>query len=131
VAISVMLVLSIGSTAVYSFTDWFSSISVLLGLTMSLMVTTIAGTLLPLGLIAVVAFAGFEGSGALLLLPALACLSTAIAGAILKFALVTRAGFNQGFALTQLPVRGTPQLAEGAGQDRPRMDSGKLPTMER
>jgi len=94
-------------------------------------VLLIAGTLLPLGLIAVVAFAGFEGSGALLLLPALAGLSTAIAGAILKFALVTRAGFNQGFALTQLPVRGTPQLAEGAGQDRPRMDSGKLPTMER
>lgn len=46
-AIGAMLVLSIGSTAVYSFTDWFSSLSALLGLTLSLVVTAIAGLLLP------------------------------------------------------------------------------------
>ena len=46
-AIGVMLVLSIASTAVYSFTDWFSSLSALLGLTMPLLVTAIAGILLP------------------------------------------------------------------------------------
>jgi basic amino acid/polyamine antiporter, APA family len=46
-AIGAMLVLSIASTAVYSFTDWFSSLSALLGLTLSLVVTAIAGMLLP------------------------------------------------------------------------------------
>ncbi|HEY4279395.1 MAG TPA: amino acid permease [Conexibacter sp.] len=47
IAICVMLVLSIISTAIYSFTDWFSSITALLGLTLPLFVTAIAGTLLP------------------------------------------------------------------------------------
>lgn len=47
VAIGVMLVLSIISTAIYSFTDWFTSITALLGLTVSLMTTAVAGTLLP------------------------------------------------------------------------------------
>ena len=42
-----MLVLSIASTAIYAFTDWFSTISVLLGLSLTLLVTAIAGTLLP------------------------------------------------------------------------------------
>jgi predicted amidohydrolase len=46
-AIGAMLVLSIASTAVYSFTDWFSSLSALVGLTLSLVVTAIAGMLLP------------------------------------------------------------------------------------
>jgi APA family basic amino acid/polyamine antiporter len=46
-AIGTMLVLSVASTAVYSFTDWFSSLSALLGLTLSLVVTAIAGLLLP------------------------------------------------------------------------------------
>jgi basic amino acid/polyamine antiporter, APA family len=46
-AIGTMLVLSIASTAVYSFTDWFSSLSALLGLTLPLVVTAIAGLLLP------------------------------------------------------------------------------------
>ena len=40
------------------------------------------------------------------LLLAPAGLLAAAAGAWFKFALVTRAGFNQGFALTHLPVRG-------------------------
>jgi amino acid transporter len=47
VAIGVMLALSIASTAVFSFTDWFSSTAALLGLSLPLLVTAIAGTLLP------------------------------------------------------------------------------------
>jgi APA family basic amino acid/polyamine antiporter len=47
VAIGVMLVVSIASTAVYAFTDWLSSLSALLGLSLPLLVTAIAGTLLP------------------------------------------------------------------------------------
>jgi len=47
IAIGVMLVLSIISTAIYSFTDWFTSITALLGLTVSLLTTAVAGTLLP------------------------------------------------------------------------------------
>lgn len=47
VAIGVMLVLSVASTAVYAFTDWFSSLSALLGLSLPLLVTAVAGTLLP------------------------------------------------------------------------------------
>jgi basic amino acid/polyamine antiporter, APA family len=46
-AIGTMLVLSVASTAIYSFTDWFSSLSALLGLTLPLVVTAIAGLLLP------------------------------------------------------------------------------------
>lgn len=46
-AIGVMLALSIASTAVYSFTTWFSSIAALLGLSLPLLITAIAGTLLP------------------------------------------------------------------------------------
>jgi NO-binding membrane sensor protein with MHYT domain len=42
-----MLVLSIASTAVYSFTTWFSSLSALLGLTLPLLITAVAGILLP------------------------------------------------------------------------------------
>jgi hypothetical protein len=42
-----MLVVSIASTAVYAFTDWLSSLSALLGLSLPLLVTAIAGTLLP------------------------------------------------------------------------------------
>ena len=47
VSILVMLVLSIGSTAIYAFTDWFSSISVLLGLSLTLLITSISGAVLP------------------------------------------------------------------------------------
>jgi amino acid transporter len=47
VAIGAMLVLSIGSTAIYAFTTWFSSLSALLGLTLPLLVTAVSGILLP------------------------------------------------------------------------------------
>lgn len=65
-------------------------------------VLLLGGTLLPLVLIAVPAYAGA------LALPvvALAGLLAALAGAWLKLVLITRAGFNQGFALAHLPVRG-------------------------
>ena len=38
--------------------------------------------------------------------PSSAGASAAVAGATLKYTLVTRASFNQGFALSKLPVRG-------------------------
>jgi phenylacetyl-CoA:acceptor oxidoreductase subunit 2 len=60
------------------------------------------GTLLPLVLTAVAAFAGVFG----LPIMALAGLLAALAGAWVKLVIVTRAGFNQGFALAHLPVRG-------------------------
>ena len=46
-AIGVMLGLAVASTAIYSFTTWFSSLSALLGLTIPLLVTAVAGILLP------------------------------------------------------------------------------------
>ncbi len=45
------------------------------------------------------------GTAALPLIASLGLLLAAT-GASLKYALVTRAGFNQGFALVHLPVRG-------------------------
>ena len=64
-----------------------------------------AGSLLPLAIVLVVLAAplppGWAGA-----LQALAGALAAIGGAAFKFMLVTRAGFNQGFALPQLPVRG-------------------------
>jgi basic amino acid/polyamine antiporter, APA family len=46
-AIGLMLVLSIASTAIYAFTTWFTSLSALLGLTLPLLITAVAGILLP------------------------------------------------------------------------------------
>lgn len=66
-----------------------------------------AATLLPLGLAVVVALAP--------LTPALAALLAALAGAVafaggqwFKLTLITRAGYNQGFTIPHLPVRGVP-----------------------
>ena len=50
--------------------------------------------------------AGFAVAAAPIVLFAVAGICIAAAGAALKFVLVTRAAFNQGFALTQTPVRG-------------------------
>jgi len=47
VAIGVMLLLSIGSTAIYAFTDWFSAVAVLLGLSLTLLITAVSGIVLP------------------------------------------------------------------------------------
>lgn len=59
------------------------------------------GTALPLALM-VLAAAGWLPS----LLLAAAGIAAAAAGAAFKFVLITRAAFNQGFALAQVPVRG-------------------------
>jgi phenylacetyl-CoA:acceptor oxidoreductase subunit 2 len=63
----------------------------------------IGGTALPLALLLAAAWTGGTTAVAL---GALAGLAAALAGAHLKFTLVTRAGYNQGFALRSLPVRG-------------------------
>ena len=68
-------------------------------------VLQIVGTVLPLALVAltvVVALSGEAVSAA----AGVAGLAAWITGACLKYALVTRAGFNQGFTLAHLPVRG-------------------------
>jgi phenylacetyl-CoA:acceptor oxidoreductase subunit 2 len=64
-----------------------------------------AGTLLPLALIALIVTGAVSGSQ-VPLFASIAGLPAILAGSYLKFTLVTRAGFNQGFALTHLPVRG-------------------------
>jgi phenylacetyl-CoA:acceptor oxidoreductase subunit 2 len=61
------------------------------------------GTALPLAALLLAATAGGTLAPPLL---ALAGVAAAGAGAWFKFVLVTRAGFNQGFALRHLPVRG-------------------------
>jgi phenylacetyl-CoA:acceptor oxidoreductase subunit 2 len=61
--------------------------------------------LLPLVLIAFVAM-GTAGEEGTLPLAAIAGLAAAISGAWVKATLIVRAGFNQGFALPHLPVRG-------------------------
>jgi hypothetical protein len=65
-------------------------------------VLLIVGTLLPLALLV----AAFSMDAAPVALTALAGLLAALAGSTLKFVLITHAGYNQGFALRELPVRG-------------------------
>lgn len=65
----------------------------------------VAGTLLPLIGI-VLAATGFGGVATATALAGAAGLLAALAGAWFKFTLVTRGGFNQGFDLVHLPVRG-------------------------
>lgn len=65
----------------------------------------LVGTALPLFLLVLVAGALLP-AGAVAPLLAIAGLAAAAAGAGFKHSLITRAGFNQGFALIQLPVRG-------------------------
>jgi phenylacetyl-CoA:acceptor oxidoreductase 26-kDa subunit len=65
----------------------------------------LAGSALPLALLTLVA-SGVLGAGLAPPLLVVAGLAAAGAGAWFKFTLITRAGFNQGFALAQLPVRG-------------------------
>ena len=65
----------------------------------------LAGSWLPLVLIALVT-SGLIGGGLAAPLLVVAGLLAVAAGAWFKFTLITRAGFNQGFALAHLPVRG-------------------------
>ncbi len=72
------------------------------------------GTLAPLLLLAVaLALALLAGARtdapAALAAAALAGLAVLLTGAAFKYTLITRAAFNQGFALTRLPVRGVPR----------------------
>lgn len=60
-----------------------------------------AGTLLPLALLTVDALGGTAAWPA-----AVAGLAATLAGSYLKLVVVTRAGFNEGFALVHVPVRG-------------------------
>jgi len=63
-------------------------------------VLLLGGTVVPLALLAVALVGGSAAAAAW------AGLAAAPAGAFVKFTLITRAGFNQGFALQRLPVRG-------------------------
>jgi len=63
-------------------------------------VLLIGGTLLPLALVV----ASYAVAGQALVV--LAGLLAALAGSYTKLVLVTRAGYNQGFVLEQVPVRG-------------------------
>ena len=65
----------------------------------------LVGTLLPLALVALLVLQIVSGPTADWV-AALAGLAAAGAGAFTKFSIMTRAGFNQGFALAHLPVRG-------------------------
>ena len=66
-------------------------------------VLQLGGTALPLALTVA---AGLAASDVALALAGVAGLLAALSGAFVKLVLVTRAGFNQGFALPHLPVRG-------------------------
>ena len=68
-------------------------------------VLQLAGTLVPLALIATIVAGVVTGPGTHWV-AAIAGVAAALAGAYTKLTLVTRAGFNQGFALAHLPVRG-------------------------
>ena len=68
-------------------------------------VLQLAGTLAPLVLIFTIG-TGIVGGEQILALAALAGLAALLAGSYFKLTLVTRAGFNQGFALSHLPIRG-------------------------
>ena len=65
-------------------------------------VLLLAGTLAPIALAALAVFAGVYA----LPVAALAGALAAFAGAAAKLVIVTRAAFNQGFALARMPVRG-------------------------
>lgn len=73
----------------------------------------IAGTLLPLAALAFALLGAWPQVAAVPLL-ALAGLASALAGSGFKFVLITRAGFNQGFALVRPPVRGVRRSAPPA-----------------
>src|SRR5512144_14211 len=67
-----------------------------------------AGTPVPLALLALILI-GAVAPAQVGIVAAVAGLAAALAGAYAKLLLVTRAGFNQGFALVHLPVRGQPR----------------------
>lgn len=69
----------------------------------------VAGSLLPLALIGCAGLlvrAGELDTTSAAVMLVMAALAMLLTGVALKFTLITRAGFNQGFTLTHLPVRG-------------------------
>lgn len=64
----------------------------------------ILGSILPVLVLAL--GAGFTSGATQMAMAAFAGACAAFAGAAMKYTLVTRASFNQGFALTKIPVRG-------------------------
>lgn len=68
------------------------------------------GSLLPMGLVLLVVNGPAHIEATALLLAA-AGLAATLAGAWFKYTLITRAAFNQGFALTHLPVRGVAHVS--------------------
>lgn len=70
----------------------------------------ITGTWLPLLLIAIAT--GPASAATAALLTALAGFLAVVAGGFMKYTLITRAAFNQGFALKHLPVRGVPHQGQ-------------------
>jgi len=73
-------------------------------------VLLLGGTAVPLVLLPAALGGGGPSAAAL---GAVAGLAAALAGVYLKFTLITRAGFNQGFALQEIPVRGARWLGNG------------------
>lgn len=71
-----------------------------------------AGSVAPLVLV-LIAVSMLAGTVAATVSMALAGLLVAATGAWFKFALITRGAFNQGFALTRLPVRGVARSQSG------------------
>jgi len=69
-------------------------------------VLQIYGTVVPLVVIAAIGLGIVDGESATEWAVALAGLFAVAAGVYLKYTLITGAGFNQGFALAHLPVRG-------------------------
>jgi phenylacetyl-CoA:acceptor oxidoreductase subunit 2 len=65
----------------------------------------LVGTLAPVALIAAI-LAGVVSATQIPIFAAIAGFAATAAGITMKYAIVTRAGFNQGFALAHLPVRG-------------------------
>jgi phenylacetyl-CoA:acceptor oxidoreductase subunit 2 len=65
----------------------------------------LVGTLAPVALIAAI-LAGVVSATQIPIFAAIAGFAATVAGITMKYAIVTRAGFNQGFALAHLPVRG-------------------------
>ena len=68
-------------------------------------VLQLAGTLAPLALVAAIVLGAVSGATTAWV-AAIAGLAAALAGAYVKFTLITGAGYNQGFTLAHLPVRG-------------------------
>ena len=64
----------------------------------------IVGSVLPVLMLGL--GAGFTSGATQLTLAAFGGVCAAFAGAAMKYTLITRASFNQGFALTKIPVRG-------------------------